>query len=136
MGYDIQIEDGGFMTVNGQQVQFKNENGILKGKITVEKPLVISAGDVRIDGEHVQNLSPAEWGLVRSVNQVSIDGGKLFIGGEEAKASRYGNVVSGVISGCLFTGSAGAFYLDGSGFIGSVPYEAFKAWRDALDEKA
>ena len=54
---------GGKLFLDGKEIKLKNENGILTGKIFVveEKQLLISAGDLRIGGDHVVNLSQEEW---------------------------------------------------------------------------
>ena len=65
--------------------------------------------------------------------EIKIDGGKLFVGGKELENIVGHEVVSGTVSGEPCVVSAGQVYL-GSGadyrFVGSVPYEEFKEWRD------
>lgn len=65
--------------------------------------------------------------------EIKIDGGKLFVDGKELENIAGNEVVSGTVSGEPCVVSAGQVYL-GSGadyhFVGSVPYEEFKDWRD------
>lgn len=63
MEFETKI-NGGKLFLDGKEIQLKNDGGgILTGKIFVveEKQLLISAGDLRIDGDHVLNLSQDEW---------------------------------------------------------------------------
>lgn len=65
--------------------------------------------------------------------ECKIEGGKMYVGGVEFQRTSGEDVVSGTVNGEQCVISAGVVYL-GSGadyrYVGSVPYEEFKAWRD------
>lgn len=55
--------NGGKLFLDGKEIQLKNNGGILTGKIFVveEKPLVVSAGNLHIDGDFIQGFSAEEF---------------------------------------------------------------------------
>jgi len=65
--------------------------------------------------------------------ECKIEGGKMFVGGVEFQRTAGEDVVSGMVGEASCFISAGQVYLNGD-FVGSVPYEAFKAWRDGTNE--
>lgn len=54
---------GGKLFLDGKEITLKNNGGILTGKIFVveEKPLVVSAGDLHIDGDFIQEFSAEDF---------------------------------------------------------------------------
>jgi len=65
--------------------------------------------------------------------ECKIEGGKMFVGGVEFQRTAGEDVVSGMVGEASCFISAGIVYLNGD-CVGSVPYDAFKAWRDGTNE--
>lgn len=55
--------EGGKLFIDGKEIKLKNDDGILKSKVyvIVEKDLIISAGDLRISGDHIKNFTTEQF---------------------------------------------------------------------------
>jgi hypothetical protein len=51
--------EGGKLFIDGKEIKLKNDNGILKSKVyaIVEKDLIVSAGNLHIDGDFIEGLT-------------------------------------------------------------------------------
>jgi hypothetical protein len=55
--------NGGKLFLDGKEIKLENDNGILRGKIFVvqEQPLIVSGGNLHINGDFVHTFSEEEW---------------------------------------------------------------------------
>jgi len=55
--------NGGKLFLDGKEIKLENDNGIFRGKIFVvqEQPLIVSGGNLHINGDFVHTFSEEEW---------------------------------------------------------------------------
>lgn len=63
MNTDIKITDGGKLFINGVEINLSEKNGALA---TDDWSIVISACDLRINGEHITTITEEEYNNIKN----------------------------------------------------------------------